>query len=570
MAPPRSNSSLRFDRAILQLLLVGVILLVGSPLLTAAHDDHTAMQYDAGPPMQANRLHWVSTGCPDGIDYCGMIEFCEDTSDFPNVVFGYRHPCHDDEVCECHAGPGPTIRLEAGNKYLLTLRNAAENVASVTNLHTHGLHIIGAGNGDDVTRVVNGDGNCLDYVWDILDDHPGGTYWYHAHHHGFTEPQVNGGAYGMVIVEDNKMLNPDTPAWATNEVLLMIARINGEIVTNGHQDEIVRIDANQWYRFRVAMVDVLAEPDWLSFGSGCEIHQVAADGIWRSSVPGPAKDKFFLTGSSRADFAIRCASSFHILFGGQKAATVYVGAVHPDPFEMYQWTPNRPRSLQGIADAYVPPQNTFDVELTREGINNILWDPAVPLTTVAYDEVHEWTLTRSKTHPFHLHLYHVLVVQPGGCGEQHEEGEFYDSISGTEYEECKVRFKAANFGQRCVLHCHVLNHEDNGAMGWVDVVGDNMPRNDEVSPQYSCPAAHRWTPAPTAANPPTARPTRSPTRKNKNKNKNKEKNASSSNGDAEEDAFSTLADDPGSSAAMGLAASRAALALVLGMAFLFL
>jgi hypothetical protein len=107
----------------------------------AAWDDHdsTVRQYDLGPPMLSNALQWVSTGCPDDIDYCGMLEFCEDTSEFPKVVFGYRHPCNNDdeeEECECKAGPGPTIRLEPGNKYLLTLRNAAENVASVTNLHT--------------------------------------------------------------------------------------------------------------------------------------------------------------------------------------------------------------------------------------------------------------------------------------------------------------------------------------------------------------------------------------------------------------------------------------------------
>ena len=70
----------------------------------AAWEDHdsSVRQYDLGPPMLSNALQWVSTGCPDGIDYCGMLEFCEDTSDFPNVVFGYRHPCLDDEEeCEC-------------------------------------------------------------------------------------------------------------------------------------------------------------------------------------------------------------------------------------------------------------------------------------------------------------------------------------------------------------------------------------------------------------------------------------------------------------------------------------
>uniref|UniRef100_A0A7S0AT80 Uncharacterized protein n=1 Tax=Minutocellus polymorphus TaxID=265543 RepID=A0A7S0AT80_9STRA len=38
-----------------------------------------------------------------------------------------------------------------------------------------------------------------------------------------------------------------------------------------------------------------------------------------------------------------------------------------------------------------------------------------------------------------------------------------------------------------------------------------MPLNDVISPQYSCPATPRWTPAPTGLSPsPTRRPTRSP------------------------------------------------------------
>lgn len=471
--------------------------------------DETVMYYEEAP-MQANRLRWVSgSACPPDHDYCAMLEFCEDDSAWPDVIYGYRLPCveEDESLCECKPGPGPTIRLEAGNKYYLTMRNAASSASSVTNLHTHGLHVVGSGDGDDVTRHVNGGGNCLDYSWDIAPDHPGGTSWYHAHHHGFTEAQVTGGAFGMVIVEDNPNITPDVPAWASNELLLQISRIAGSVYANGNTDETLSIDANQWYRLRTSIVDPLGESDYLTFGSGCEVHKVASDGIWRSRIPGPMKTKYLLTGSSRADFAIRCSTSFHVLYGGAKAATVYVGQVASNPHQMTDWTPARPPMFQGIATADVPDSNKFDVELTREGINNILWDPSEALTTIAYGEVHEWTLTRSKTHPFHMHLYHVMVVQPGGCGEQHEEGEFYDSVSGNEYEECKVRFRAADFGQRCVLHCHVLNHEDNGAMGWVDVQGPNMPRNDVSSPQYQC-AAVPNTAAPTVA---TLAPTVSPT-----------------------------------------------------------
>lgn len=58
--------------------------------------------------------------------------------------------------------------------------------------------------------------------------------------------------------------------------------------------------------------------------------------------------------------------------------------------------------------------------------------------------MHEWTLKGSGAHPFHLHLYHMLVVTPGGCGA-HEFGEFYDTISAS--GDCKVRFRTADFGQ---------------------------------------------------------------------------------------------------------------------------
>lgn len=54
----------------------------------------------------------------------------------------------------------------------------------------------------------------------------------------------------------------------------------------------------------------------------------------------------------------------------------------------------------------------------------------------------------SGEHPFHLHLYHMLIVEKGGCGA-HEEGEFYDTISSP--GPCTVRFRASDFGQRMIL-----------------------------------------------------------------------------------------------------------------------
>ena len=103
--------------------------------------------------------------------------------------------------------------------YKLTLHNTA---SSPTNLHTHGLHIVGDGDGDDITRVVQGGNTCLDYTWDIAADHPGGTHWYHPHYHGKTNEQVAGGAFGMIIVEDDDEELSDWASNVENERLLMV------------------------------------------------------------------------------------------------------------------------------------------------------------------------------------------------------------------------------------------------------------------------------------------------------------------------------------------------------------
>ena len=82
--------------------------------------------------------------------------------------------------------PGPTMVMEPGKKYVLSFHNRLPYEApseehnvfkdpNISNLHTHGLHISGETPGDDVTRSFEG-GFGGDFVYDIPDDHMGGTY----------------------------------------------------------------------------------------------------------------------------------------------------------------------------------------------------------------------------------------------------------------------------------------------------------------------------------------------------------------------------------------------------------
>ena len=57
-----------------------------------------------------------------------------------------------------------------------------------------------------------------------------------------------------------------------------------------------------------------------------------------------------------------------------------------------------------------------------------------------------------------------------GCGPGYLVGEFYDTINPSA-QPCTVRFQAHDISGRVVMHCHILKHEDAGAMTWLNVPG---------------------------------------------------------------------------------------------------
>ncbi len=71
------------------------------------------------------------------------------------------------------------------------------------NLHFHGLHVSPAGNSDNVLLNI-APHTKFDYEVNIPEDHPSGTFWYHAHRHGSTALQVASGASGVLIVRGKR------------------------------------------------------------------------------------------------------------------------------------------------------------------------------------------------------------------------------------------------------------------------------------------------------------------------------------------------------------------------------
>jgi hypothetical protein len=149
------------------------------------------------------------------------------------------------------------------------------------------------------------------------------------------------------------------------------------------------------------------------------------------------------------------------------------------------WASQRPGYLRDLRAE--SPVGTETVNMGARTINGSKFDMDLPTFTIPASGVQEWTLKGALNHPFHLHVYHVQIQ--GSCGE-FEDGEYYDVVA----QNCRIRFDlspatATVYDGRTIMHCHILEHEDQGAMGWMDVVGGmgppSFPADSSLPAPYS-------------------------------------------------------------------------------------
>jgi len=432
---------------------------------------------------------------------------------------------------------GPTLRVSPGTTITLTLTNdlqaAGFNTAalhnefrqiSVTNLHTHGLHISGNAPGDSIfTEVAAGASYTYTYV--IPANHMGGTFWYHPHHHGSTAIQAGGGACGMIVVEDPPGFLPaelasmeerilvmqhlnmpelteisqeyetncqnaggtaaqcDDTAWAAGPTAGAAANI---VLVNGMTQPVISMTANTWYRFRIvyAAVDSVITP-WVA---GCSIQLLAKDGVYLHSMPRTITATFMGPGS-RADWAISCpAGSYTMesaanagrrlqgkgggLAGGgagnaqiaQTLATLTVTGT-ATATSLSTVSVDRPCYLVDLRSANPSSTTTFDLGPAPQINGNTFATSTTYEASFAVGQVHQLTLQGIDAHPFHLHVNHFqLQANPADtAGDYFLAGDWHDTLLMVD-ANANARFQSDRYTGSQVIHCHILEHEDEGMM----------------------------------------------------------------------------------------------------------
>jgi FtsP/CotA-like multicopper oxidase with cupredoxin domain len=234
----------------------------------------------------------------------------------------------------------------------------------------------------------------------------------------------------------------------------------------------------------------------------CEMRLLARDGVFHTT-PYLQLDTIVMMQGSRSDVAIRCSSSGvrtiqirpnsaynTLLSTGNQYTQDNLFTIDVQPRQ--QAATSIPTS-QATFPAYLTALTTAIVSPPKQGVSSIVltagngqfsinqvpfpgWDANQYVEQLCVNEVYQFNVpapggrpTKKRQpqaappHPYHQHVNHAQVMNnpdvTGAVVRQYEWRDVIPSLGVT------FRFNTTEFAGKVVLHCHILQHEDNGMMG---------------------------------------------------------------------------------------------------------
>lgn len=304
------------------------------------------------------------------------------------------------------------------------------------------------------------------------------------------------------------------------------------ILVNGMSQPIITMVANRWYRWRMifAAVQNVITPKL----QGCEMGLLAKDGVYLPMVPRTISAGFMAPGN-RADWVVRCPAGSHAfvsnggLEGGfngintnpglnKNMAIVIATVVAVDQGEqscdLGSFSVPRPCYLADLTGtvggtAVVVPTATTNVSFPGLGISPALngcknreggekskpwceFNMSNPLDTWTVGTVNHYRVAGAWAHPFHQHVNHFQINSdledyPTGY---FKKGDWHDTILIPGTDANIQSTNAANDGLQLltptdrftgnqIVHCHFLEHEDQGMMSNVVMTGTEGTRSTQ-------------------------------------------------------------------------------------------
>lgn len=413
--------------------------------------------------------------------------------------------------------PGPEIRLGQGER----LRVAVENrLAESTTVHWHGVRVPNPMDGvPHLTQAPIDPGATFVYEFDVPD---AGTYWYHPHQRSFE--QVARGLYGALVVEEREPLPVDRDVlWVLGDWRLlpdarisadfgnrmetaMAGRLGNTVTVNGRIKEVSPVRAGERIRLRLVNA-ATARIFALEFRDHRPV-VIALDG--QPVEPHePEEGRVVLGPAQRADLVLDMIGTP----GGRSvvADTFYRGLEYRLLDLVYDAEPLRERPpdtpvalvpnplpepelvaavrhevvlgggmMGGMMGAAGSPDGMDHMMGTTGGMSGgmgMAWT-VNGVAARGHDMTPMLELKRGRScvlalanqtawwHPMHLHGHFFRVITRNGAATRYRE--WRDTVLLAPRERVEVAFVADNPGN-WMIHCHVLDHQNGGMMGILQV-----------------------------------------------------------------------------------------------------
>ncbi len=433
--------------------------------------------------------------------------------------------------------PGPTFDVRPGDVLEVRLANrlpalpAHEGMPhpyrphqwTTTNLHTHGLHVSPAGNGDNPFVSVE-PGADFDYRIELPADHSAGLYWYHPHRHGAVCQQIRAGMAGALIVRGDLDEVPEIKAAAERLMVLQAIELGADYTlqdpipdptkeqafyprsqifwtVNGTMNPTITMYPGEVQRWRIANA---AEGKLAGLTLTDHAFDVIAwDGLTLTTPV--ASDAVELSPANRVEVLITAGKPGTYLLTLQPGSSQHPNMIDPGmstPVDLTTTGELQPRTVATVVvtgegppmtlptalPAYDPPmlpiarERTVRYTVRRDangefesfGINDVPFDDANPPYRIPLGTAEEWTVVNDSddqhVHSFHIHVNPFLVVAVDGVPVP--EPTWWDTylLPAAKGGSFTFRTNFVDFAGKFVEHCHVVSHEDLGMMEAIEVV----------------------------------------------------------------------------------------------------
>jgi bilirubin oxidase len=393
--------------------------------------------------------------------------------------------------------PGPTLELREGDRVTIRFRN---DLPEPTTVHWHGLHLSVDSDGSPIDPVAPGEEKVYSFT---IPAGSAGTYWYHPHPHHHTGSQVAQGLYGAVVVRADD--DPHPPSYPERLIVLSDNRFlpDGSIDLPDPQSVQGKVDAENGREGDVLFVNGEVMPT-IEIRSGeiqrWRIVNASASRVYRLSLPGHT---FLHVGSDGGLFERPVEVEEIMIANAERVELLVRGTGAPGssvtlttlPYDRYvpqtrpaDWQASRElltlRYLDAPAVAADPvpdvlrPVPALDpaeatvtrvVSMSQGFLNNRPFDLARVDMQAELGATEIWEIENlvGMDHPFHLHGFRFQVLERNGVAEPFRS--WKDTVNVPKHETVRFIVRFENHPGKWMFHCHILDHEDQGMMGILEI-----------------------------------------------------------------------------------------------------